>query len=184
MKTETQAMSKVPASLPKITTKPSGTTNSSPRASGERSPVDLVQEVAATFAKQLSAIQANQVRNSAGRTDQHMEESKCLQEDHSPSHVTQEEDEKADSEIEDMFPIQAEVVMSEGSESGLEYETFPDQAPQDDLSWCRKGSEVLDPSEKENVELMAYLKSYVSPLGLSFLGFAEVFHYLANCTYL
>ncbi|KAK8384065.1 hypothetical protein O3P69_016058 [Scylla paramamosain] len=162
IKTETQAVSKVPASLPKLTTKPSGTTNSSPRAGGERSPVDLVQEVAVTFAKQLSAIQASQMRSSAGRTDQHTEESKCSQEDHSPSQVTQEEDEKADSEIEDMFPIQAEVVMSEGSESGLEYETFPDQVPQDDLSWCRKGSEVLDPSEKENVELMAYLKSYVN----------------------
>ncbi|MPC08790.1 Zinc finger protein 532 [Portunus trituberculatus] len=162
IKAETQAMIKVPASLPKLTTKPSGTTNSSPRAGGERSPVDLVQEVAATFAKQLSAIQASHMRNSAGRTDQHAEEGKCPQEDHSSSQVTQEEDEKADSEIEDMFPIQAEVVMSEGSESGLEYETFADQAPQDDLSWCRKGSEVLDPSEKENVELMAYLKSYVN----------------------
>lgn len=70
---------------------------------------------------------------------------------------------------EDTYPIQAEVVMSEGSESGLEYDDFKEglnQGTEDDedldTNWCKKGSEVLDLSEKENLELIAYLQSFVS----------------------
>ena len=173
VKNASQLTSKLTAGLPKLTSRTSGTNSTSQKASNDRTPVDLVQEVAATFAKQLSVIQANQLRNSNTNTDRtqntHTDEPKLPQTYHSPSQTLQdldeeEDEEKGDSEIEDMFPIQAEVVMSEGSESGLEYENFPDQPHQDDLSWCKKGSEVLDPSEKENVELMDYLRSYVSPV--------------------
>ncbi|KAK4317006.1 hypothetical protein Pmani_011907 [Petrolisthes manimaculis] len=89
---------------------------------------------------------------------------------------TVDEDDEEDfddrGEWEDTYPmpIQAEVVMSEGSESGLEYDDYKEGLNQgteeeeednETMNWCKKGSEVLDLSEKENMELIAYLRSFI-----------------------
>ncbi|XP_042227086.1 uncharacterized protein LOC121869639 [Homarus americanus] len=135
------------------------------------SEVDLVQQVAVAFAQQLSTIQANQLRGLSEKSLQQGEYTKdyrdedidCLNQNSLDDTIPEEE--KMESEIDDMFPmpIQAEVVMSEGSESGIEYEGYDRAAPEsDDIGWCKKGSEILDQSEKENIELMAYLKSFVN----------------------
>ncbi|KAK8725770.1 hypothetical protein OTU49_010470 [Cherax quadricarinatus] len=134
------------------------------------SEVDLVQQVAVAFAQQLSTIQANQMRGFSEKSLQQDEYTKDSREDdtdclnqNSLDEAIVEED-KIESEIDDTFPIpiQAEVVMSEGSESGIEYESFDRSAAENDVSWCKKSHEILDQSEKENIELMAYLKSFVN----------------------
>lgn len=134
------------------------------------SEVDLVQQVAVAFAQQLSTIQANQLKNLSEKSRQEEEyikgyrddDTDCLNQNSIDEAI---EEDKLESEGDDMFlmPIQAEVVMSEGSESGIEYESCDrNLSKNDDIGWCKKGSELLDQSEKENIELMAYLKSFVS----------------------
>ncbi|XP_045617198.1 zinc finger protein 687a [Procambarus clarkii] len=135
------------------------------------SEVDLVQQVAVAFAQQLTTIQANQLRGLSEKSLHQEEYSKdykdddmeCLNQNSLDGEMAEED--KIDYEIDDAFPIpiQAEVVMSEGSESGIEYESYDRSAMEnDDIGWCKKSHEILDQSEKENIELMAYLKSFVN----------------------
>ena len=61
------------------------------------------------------------------------------------------------------MPIQAEVIMSEGSESGLEYGEYDKSSQGEDTAqWLKKSSDILHQSDKENSELVAYLQSFVS----------------------
>ncbi|XP_071541218.1 uncharacterized protein [Panulirus ornatus] len=146
------------------------TTNLSKPNQEKMSEVDLVQQVAVAFAQQLSTIQANQLKNLSEKSHQEEEYLKCYRDDDTDCMNQNSVDEaieedKLESEGDDMFPmpIQAEVVMSEGSESGIEYESCDRNLPKnDDIGWCKKGSEILDQSEKENIELMAYLNSFVN----------------------
>ncbi|KAK7076991.1 hypothetical protein SK128_016001 [Halocaridina rubra] len=74
-------------------------------------------------------------------------------------------EEKGDNEIDDMLPlpIQAEVVMSEGSESGIEYGESDKMYPESDNQHLPNISgELVHLSDKENDELVAYLQSFVS----------------------
>ncbi|XP_064077518.1 LOW QUALITY PROTEIN: uncharacterized protein LOC135195076 [Macrobrachium nipponense] len=81
----------------------------------------------------------------------------------SESNYDKEED-KFEGEIDDMFPmpIQAEVVMSEGSESGIEYGDYDRAITENDSSHWFKSGELLHQSDKENSELVAYLQSFVN----------------------
>ncbi|XP_068210102.1 uncharacterized protein [Palaemon carinicauda] len=74
------------------------------------------------------------------------------------------EEDKFEGDIDDMFPmpIQAEVVMSEGSESGLEYGDYDKAISEQDGSHWFKSCELLHQSDKENSELVAYLQSFVN----------------------
>ncbi|XP_042872763.1 uncharacterized protein LOC122253595 isoform X2 [Penaeus japonicus] len=136
------------------------------------SEVDLVQQVAVAFAQQLNTIQGSQAKQGTAKSHSPQErpvkgETEVNQdcEDKSEHDMAPTEDEKMDMEIDDTFPmpIQAEVVMSEGSESGIEYEDFDKSGgSKDDFSWYAKREQLLDQSEKENLELVAYLQSFVN----------------------
>lgn len=136
------------------------------------SEVDLVQQVAVAFAQQLTTIQGSQAKQSTVKSQLPQErpakgemDGNQDREDKSELDMTATEEEKMEMEIDDTFPmpIQAEVVMSEGSESGIEYEDFDKSGgSKEDFSWYAKREQLLDQSEKENLELVAYLQSFVS----------------------
>ncbi|XP_027238934.1 zinc finger protein 532 isoform X2 [Penaeus vannamei] len=136
------------------------------------SEVDLVQQVAVAFAQQLTTIQGSQAKQSTVKSHSPQErpakgEIDVIQEreDKSELDMAAAEEEKMEMEIDDTFPmpIQAEVVMSEGSESGIEYEDFDKSGgSKEDFSWYAKREQLLDQSEKENLELVAYLQSFVN----------------------
>lgn len=136
------------------------------------SEVDLVQQVAVAFAQQLTTIQGSQAKQSTVKSHSPQErpakgemDVSQEREDKSELDMAAAEEEKMEMEIDDTFPmpIQAEVVMSEGSESGIEYEDFDKSGgSKEDFSWYAKREQLLDQSEKENLELVAYLQSFVS----------------------
>ncbi|CAL4066610.1 unnamed protein product, partial [Meganyctiphanes norvegica] len=118
--------------------------------------VDLVQQVAAAFAQQLSAIQASQLK----QLSQNSSSKESSRWEVMDSEVTgMEVDVDVDTEMEDLpIPIQAEVVMSDGSDSDLDYQGY--QAEEDDQCIT---SEYWEDTEKcDNQELVNYLRTFVN----------------------